>query len=360
MRTIYKKEWPWRKSKEPLKIPAVANRRRDSAASSVGAASVRRLIARQPPKLPKLLVTRFTLLCIASGLCSTALLPFTAFAGAEAGALPLALMHAVAAVVAPLSPLILQKSGTRVVITAAHVLVCILLTAHIVDTPLSVLLPLYAICGVTLSPMALALTASATTLAQAAGDECRRRTALRRALRGLRASQDLGLVFGSLLLGAALMIWPENLLSLLERSTPPANSSLSKWPSLEDYFLDDDYEVSWCYNNTVLFSWLSFFRAHSFFTFLLQEKTCGSAGCPGVQFLFGSSLNAEGRRILVSVWAALAFSAACLGLYGGASAPAPPPDARSVLKDPRALLGAPMGLFIGLQQGFIYTSYIKV
>lgn len=250
MRTIYKKEWPWRKSKEPLKIPAVANRRRDSAASSVGAASVRRLIARQPPKLPKLLVTRFTLLCIASGLCSTALLPFTAFAGAEAGALPLALMHAVAAVVAPFSPLILQKSGTRVVITAAHILVCILLTAHIVDTPLSVLLPLYAICGVTLSPMALALAASATTLAQAAGDECRRRTALRRALRGLRASQDLGLVCGSLLLGAALMIWPENLLSLLERSTPPANSSFSKWPSLEDYFLDDDYEVSRCYNNT--------------------------------------------------------------------------------------------------------------
>ncbi|XP_045770957.1 uncharacterized protein LOC123871286 [Maniola jurtina] len=329
--TIYKKEWPWKKSREPLKIPAVANRRRDSAASSVGAASVRRLIARQPPKIPKLLVTRFTLLCIASGLCSTALLPFTAFAGAEAGALPLAVMHAVAAIVAPFSPLILQKTGTRIVITVAHVLVCILLTAHTVATPLSILLPLYALCGVTLSPMSLALAASATSLAQAAGDEGRRRIALRRALRGLRASQDLGLVCGSLLLGAALMIWPENLLSLLELSTPPANSSFSKWPSLEDYFLDDDYE----------------------------EKTCGAAGCPGVQFLFGSSLNAEGRKVLVAVWAALAFTAACLGLYGGASAPAPPPDARSVVKDPRALLGAPMGLFIGLQQGFIYTSYIK-
>lgn len=74
----------------------------------------------------------------------------------------------------------------------------------------------------------------------------------------------------------------------------------------------------------------------------------------------GSSLSSEGRRFLVALWAVLALAAACLGLYGAASTPAPPPDARSVIRDPRALLGAPMGLFIGLQQGFIYTSYIKV
>ncbi|XP_050352997.1 uncharacterized protein LOC126775242 [Nymphalis io] len=328
--TICKKEWPWRKSKAPIKVPvAVTNRRRDSAASSVGAASVRRLITRQPPKIPKPLVTRFTLLCVASGLCSTALLPFTAFAGAEAGAMPLAIMHTAAAVVAPFSPLILQKSGTRIVITTAHILVCILLTAHTIATPLSILLPLYAISGITLSPMSLALSVSATSLAQAAGDECRRKIALRRGLRALRAAQDLGLVFGSLLLGGALILWPENLSPLQFISTSIDNSSVTKWS--DEYSLDDDYE----------------------------EKTCGSAGCPGVQFLLGSSLNAEGRRILVALWATLTLAAACLGLYGAASTPAPPPDARSIVKDPRALLGAPMGLFIGLQQGFIYTSYIK-
>ncbi|XP_026488998.1 uncharacterized protein LOC113395590 [Vanessa tameamea] len=327
--TICKKDWPWRKSKAPIKVPvAVTNRRRDSAASSVGAASVRRLITRQPPKIPKPLVTRFTLLCVASGLCSTALLPFTAFAGAEAGAMPLAIMHTTAAIVAPFSPLILQKSGTRIVITTAHILVCILLTAHTIATPLSILLPLYAISGITLSPMSLALSVSATSLAQAAGDECRRKVALRRGLRALRAAQDLGLVVGSLLLGGALIIWPENLTPLQFISTSIDNSSV-KWS--DEYSLDDDYE----------------------------ERTCGSAGCPGVQFLLGSSLNAEGRRFLVALWATLALAAACLGLYGAASTPAPPPDTRSIVKDPRALLGAPMGLFIGLQQGFIYTSYIK-
>ncbi|CAH0713998.1 unnamed protein product, partial [Brenthis ino] len=326
--TICKKEWPWRKSKIPNKVPAVvANRRRESAASSVGAASVRRLITRQPPQIPKPLVSRFTLLCIANGLFSTALLPFTAVAGAEAGALPLATMHTVAAIIAPFSPLILQKSGTRIVITVAHVLVCILFIAHTVETPLSILLPLYAICGITLSPMSLALSVSATSLAQAVGDECRRRIALRRALRALRAAQDLGLMFGSLLLGGALLIWPENL--LVPVPNLPTNLSLSKWSI--DESLDDDYE----------------------------ERTCGSAGCPGVQFLLGSSLSSEGRRFLVALWAVLALAAACLGLYGAASTPAPPPDARSVIRDPRALLGAPMGLFIGLQQGFIYTSYIK-
>ncbi|XP_060806749.1 uncharacterized protein LOC106133236 [Amyelois transitella] len=332
--TIYKKEWLWKKPKPktPLRVaaPVVVPRRRDSAASSVGAASVRKLIARQPPKVPKPIVTRFTLLCLSSGLCATALLPFTAFAGAEAAAIPLAIMHAVAAIVAPFSPLILQKTGARIVISVAHILVFILLTAHTVATPLSVLLPLYALCGITLSPMSLALSASATSLAQSAGDEARRKIALRRALRALRAAQDLGLVFGSLLLGGALMIWPEDMMSSPE-VVAPTNATLSRWPPQEDYFLEDEYE----------------------------EQTCGAAGCPSMPLLSGTVLSAAGRRILVAVWASVALMSIGLGVYGATSTPAPPPDARSVVRDPRALLGAPMGLFIGLQQGFIYTSYIK-
>ncbi|XP_047033368.1 protein unc-93 homolog A [Helicoverpa zea] len=329
--TIYKKEWPWKKQKTPIRVAGscIGPRRRDSAASSVGAASVRRLLARQPPKLPKPLVNRFTLLCISSGLCATALLPFTAFAGAEAGAMPLSIMHTAAAVVAPFSPLILQKTGTRLVIAIAHTLVCVLLTAHTVETPLPVLLALYGICGVSLSPMSLALSASATSLAQAAGDEARRKVALRRALRALRAAQDLGLVCGSLLLGFALLIWSEE---VSRPSTPvPTNISVPRWPPPEEYFLEDDYE----------------------------ERTCGSAGCPDMQTLSGTVLDADGRMLLVAMWAFLALLSVGLGVYGASSAPAPPPDARSVFGDPRTLLGVPMGLFIGLQQGFIYTSYIK-
>ncbi|XP_059053968.1 uncharacterized protein LOC131848199 [Achroia grisella] len=137
--TICKKEWLWKKPKTPSRVaqPAVVPRRRDSAASSLGAASVRKLLTRQPPKVPKPIVNRFTLLCLSSGLCATALLPFTAFAGAEAAAMPLALMHSIAAVIAPFSPLILQKLGARIVITIAHILVFILITAHTVATPLS-------------------------------------------------------------------------------------------------------------------------------------------------------------------------------------------------------------------------------
>ncbi|XP_068623845.1 protein unc-93 homolog A [Battus philenor] len=329
--TIYKKEWPWRKPKGPIRTPGFpANRRRDSATSSVGAASVRRLITRQPPKVPKAVVRRFTLLCVASGLCSTALLPFTAFAGAEAGAIPLAIMHAAAAIVAPFSPLILQKTGPRLIVTVAYVLVCVLLSAHTVAMPLSVLLLLYGICGVTLSPMSLALTVSATSLAQTAGDECRQKIALRRALRGLRASQDLGLVFGSLLLGGALMIWPEDL-SVLEVSSVAENVSMPRLPPLEDYYLEDDYE----------------------------EHTCGAAGCPQIRMVSGGAgLSGSGRRALAAGWAALALAGAALSAVG-ANAAAAPPDSKASRRDPRATLAAPMGLFIGLQQGFIYTSYMK-
>ncbi|CAK1541465.1 unnamed protein product [Leptosia nina] len=327
--TIYKKEWPWRKTKTPIKLPPVAiNRRRDSVASSLGAASVRRLIARQPQKIPKPIITRFTLLCVASGLSSTALLPFTAFAGAEAGAMPLAIMHCIAAIASPFSPLILQKTGTRMVLNLSYGLISLLLSVHTVDAPLTILLILYAVCGLMLSPMELALAASATSFSQAAGDECRRKTVLRRALRALRASQDLGLVVGSLMLGGALLIWPEN---LLLQSDAIHNYTTPSWPPSEDDLVEEDYE----------------------------ERTCGASGCPDIQALVGTALSVQGRRVLVGVWAFLAFTASILAIYGAASTPSPPPDARSVLKDARGLLGIPMGLFIGLQQGFIYTSYIK-
>ncbi|XP_047511665.1 uncharacterized protein LOC125054043 [Pieris napi] len=329
--TIYKKEWPWRKTKTPIKLPPVpGNRRRESVASSLGAASVRRLITRPPQKLPKPVITRFTLLCIASGLSSTALLPFTAYAGAEAGAMPLAIMHTIAAIASPFSPIILQKAGTRIVINLSYVLICVLLAAHTVDTPLSILLFLYSICGVMLSPMELALAASATSFSQAAGDECRKKIALRRALRALRASHDLGLVLGSLMLGGALLIWPEDLLPLLQPNSIH-NYTTPSWPPSEDDLVEEDFE----------------------------ERTCGAFGCPDIQSLVGTALSANGRRVLVAVWAFMALVASILALYGAAATPSPPPDARSVLKDARGLLGIPMGLFIGLQQGFIYTSYIK-
>lgn len=254
--TIYKKEWPWKKPKAQTRSAiASTGRRRESTASSLGAASVRRLLSRQPPKLPRHLVRKFTLLCISTGLCASALVPFTAYAGAEAGALPLAVMHTVAAIVAPFSPLILQKTGARTVIAVAHGLVCVLLIAHTFPTPLSILLALYGLCGVTLSPMTVALAAAATSLAQSAGDEGRRKIALRRALRALRAAQDAGMVFGTMLLGAALLIWPE------DRTPPqftvtPTNATVAKWPPSQEFFTDDDdYEVSINSLNHILISY---------------------------------------------------------------------------------------------------------
>lgn len=96
------------------------------------------------------------------------------------------------------------------------------------------------------------------------------------------------------------------------------------------------------------------------YLFYFQERTCGSEGCPGIQSLPGSSLSAQGRQILVGLWTIIALTAAFVGIFGTTSAPSPKPDGRSVAKDPRTLLGIPMGLFIGYQQGFILTTFIKV
>ncbi|CAG9103885.1 unnamed protein product [Plutella xylostella] len=327
--TICKKEWPWKKQNPARGGPA--SRRRDSVASSVGAASVRRLINRQPPKVNPLVVRRFTLLCVSSAFCATGFLPFTAFVGAEAGGMALALMHAVAAVVAPLSPLILQKTGVRVVISIGHALVCVLVTAHTVDTPLPVLYILYAVCGLTLSPLSLAMTASATTFAQHAGDEGRRKVALRRALRALRAAQDAGLVAGALLMGAALMAWPDP--ALPPAATAPPNVTAPRWPPPEpEYFMEDDYEVGANLRRGRLPGHA--IRGHLRPQYGRPPGTSGSVGASGLL------LYQLGR------------------LRGGLHA-LPAPDTSSILRDPRTLLGVPMGLFIGLQQGFIYTSYIK-
>lgn len=161
--------------------------------------------------------------------------------GAEAGAPALAVMHTLAAIIAPVSPLILQKIGTRTVICISHALVCVLLTAHTVETPLPILYALYGACGLSLSPLSLALAASATNLAQSVGDEVRRKIVLRRALRGVRISQDLGLVIGSLLLGGALLVWPDaSEIAILKMEE---NITLQGWPPPGEYFSDEDYEV---------------------------------------------------------------------------------------------------------------------
>lgn len=239
--TICKKDWLWRKPPGLRSGHTPTARRRDSAASSVGAASVRRLLQRAPPKLPQREVRRFTLLCAATGLCASALLPFTALLGAERGAIPLALMHAIAALVSPMAPLLLQKAGARVVISAGHALVCVLMSAHAMEADPSILWPLYAICGCTLSPLSLALCVSANSLAQTAGDEGRRRVVLRRATRALRAAHDIGLVMGALVLGAALALFPQQ--TLMKVPTIVVNASSARWPPGEEVFLDDEYEV---------------------------------------------------------------------------------------------------------------------
>ncbi|GBP17688.1 Protein unc-93 homolog A [Eumeta japonica] len=294
---VYAKEWSWRR---PTPVPrlALAARRKDSVASSLGAAS-----------------------------------PFTALVGAGEGALAVALMHATAALVAPISPLVVRKVGPRLMVGVTHAAISALLAAHALDVPAPALWPLYGLCGATLAPTSLALSAAAVSLSTAAGEESRRRAVLRRTLRALRASQDAGLILGALLLGGALALWPGELAHPPPApSTPTLNYTVPRWPPpRDDFFLEDDYE----------------------------EHTCGAAGCPNASSGGGSALTSVGRRALLGGWAALAAAAAALGAGGATPGPSAPVDARSPLTDPRALLAMPMGLFIGLQQGFIYTSYVK-
>ncbi|XP_066581077.1 UNC93-like protein isoform X2 [Prorops nasuta] len=326
---------------------ALSWRRRESMTSSAGASSVRRLIAavRSTPSgtrpAKRALLRHCAALLLGHASCSAATLPiFPLQAGVGAftptlGPLLMALLFAMATLTSCFTPMIVQKIGTNFAISITHVVVTIFVGVHLYPK-WYVLLPSYAMLGMCIGPSFLARTShvnlSATSLALVCADpedpdETRKECLLRRLNRAIKLAEDLGLALGCLV--AAVLVKMTD--SLPARVLNVAES----------------------------------------------EEICGAEYCPQETYLynetmFASAIPESTSKILVGIWLGLAVLALVISftlLDSRMKEPQSSSDElsnRNILKsikrafqDPKLQLAAPLTLFIGLEQGFIYSDFME-
>lgn len=108
------------------------------------------------------------------------------------------------------------------------------------------------------------------------------------------------------------------------------------------------------------------------------EDTCGAEYCPEEVNFYNETLilptmPPNTSRMIVSVWlglAVLAFGISCAFLDGRMREPQGPHErlstetilrsVKSAFQDPKMQLAAPLTLFIGLEQGFIFADFTEV
>ncbi|XP_017890982.1 UNC93-like protein [Ceratina calcarata] len=343
-------------------------RRRDSMNSAAGASSVRRLIAAvraapsgsRPPK--KAILRHCAALLLGHASCSAAMLPiFPLQAGlgafnAHLGPMLLALLYAVATLTSCFAPILLQRFGTNLAVCTSHLATTIFVGLHLYPK-WYILLPSYAMLGACVTPNFLArvshVNTSASSLAlvyvdpEVDSDETRRECFLRRLNRGIKLAEDIGLALGCLI--AAILVK-----------------------------LTDSVGV-----NTMMSSEVSDY--------------CGARYCPAEDIYFYNSSSSSGSsssggggdgssstvnppptlsyrtsKMLVSIWTGLAvlgFGISCAFLDSRLKEPQSVNEKHSTQNiltsvktaflDPKMQLAAPLTLFIGLEQGFIYADFIE-
>ncbi|XP_078043312.1 protein unc-93 homolog A [Augochlora pura] len=325
---------------------ALSWRRRDSMNSSAGASSVRRLIAAvraapsgpRPPK--KAILRHCAALLLGHASCSAATLPmFPLQAGLgtfnpHLGPMLLALLYATATITSCFAPILVQRLGTNLAISSSHVATTVFVGAHLYPK-WYVLLPSYAVLGACITPSFIArvshVNSSASSLALVSADpedpdETRRECLLRRLNRGIKLAEDIGLALGCLI--AAILVK-----------------------------LTDSAPLDALSNET--------------------NDVCGAEYCPEeIYFENGTNsipvLPIGTSRILISIWlglAVLGLSISCAFLDSRMKEPQNVNEkhsaqnilasVKSAFQDPKLQLAAPLTLFIGLEQGFIYADFIE-
>ncbi|XP_043268425.1 protein unc-93 homolog A [Venturia canescens] len=321
-------------------------RRRESMSSSAGASSVRRLIVavRTTPSGPrpprKAILRHCAALLLGHVTVSAATLPmFPLQAGLGAfnphlGPILLALLYTSATLTACFAPIVVQKLGTNLVISLTHLATTIFVGTHLYPK-WYVLVPSYALLGVCTSPSFLARTSHVNVCATNLSlvcvdhedpDETRRDCLLRRLNRGMKLAEDMGLAFGCLI--AAIIV---------KMIDPPAPRV-----SVSDV-----------------------------------EDTCGAEYCPRETYfynetLFPPTLPIGTAKMILSVslgLGVLAFGISCAFLDSRMKEPRSVNDRLTLdshlksikhgFQDPKLQLAAPLTLFIGLEQGFIFGDFTE-
>lgn len=378
-------------SRSTRNIP-ISIKRRDSLNSSIGATSVRRLIAvvrntssrSGPVYSRKILIRNLLILCLTHILIISTFLPFLALQSSVSvwslpidneilpitinlGSLLLAFLYLLAAFSSILSPSLLQKFGTNTILSISYGTFAVFYTAHLFPI-LYLLVPMYILLGVVLGPLSLARISFLMTLSTKLNyvvnedDEdvknLRRTCLIRRVARAFKVAHDFGFILGSILT-SILIAYTINFESS-NRFTMNANTTVNS-TAKTDYsvFLDDIFDIDES-----------------------GDRLCGSQACPTSFILSFNTTEEASYRVLprtttitlAGIYASIASLALIICTVGlnrirmfVYQDPLERPEGLTALrtvrdsfKDVRLRLAAPLAVFIGLEQAFMYADFSKV
>lgn len=375
--------------------PANVNpRHRDSMASSSGASSVRHLIAvvrSTPSELGpvysrRVICRNFAALSLAHAMFTAAFVPLFALQSsisswwwppdgssdipasfnlnADIGSLLLAMMFAIAALSSLFTPAVLRRLGPNWTLIICYSFACFFVGVHLYPTVCS-LIPGYLLMGAWLGPLVGARVTALMTLAsklthvlsQEEEEEVedaeglgRREVMVQRLSRGLQVAQDFGLIVGNFV--AALLLWytPDNAQEIKD----------SRLAIESMYIIEEGERV--CGSSICPLSGYVDYTAYSVTTTNTSSTTIPLVlSCKTSTMLASVFLGC----CVMSLGLTLAFMDQ-IRMFAYQHAP-PRPNICVVIKaiqetfkDPRLQLAAPLAVFIGLEQGFMYADFAKV
>ncbi|XP_066255711.1 protein unc-93 homolog A [Euwallacea similis] len=390
-------------------------KRIDSMASSIGATSVRRLLTvvrggnhnsslGRPAGIAysrRVLILNLVIMCFCHLLSTAAFLPFLSLqssvsvwvrsltnAGFEfnTGSLLSSEMFLVGAVSALVAPCLIRIVGITVVVAFCYAGMAIFYAAHILPV-IYATIPASLLLGILLGLLSSAHISFLMILTHRIaglfheddedGRYARRTCVIRRVARAFQGAHDVGLILGSVA-SFVIIHFTINMGSVLsdvqyQNATASSNDCYSNSTTLI------------CSNQTqpITISASSPYDYNSFLDDIFDRtedgRLCGAQACP--IFLLGNSslqsgfkvLPVESSKILIGVYGGacgLAFLLSALGLDSIRTLTYQDPLERGLgltalraikdsFRDPRLQLTAPLAVFMGMEQAFIYSDFAK-
>nr|XP_022908576.1 UNC93-like protein [Onthophagus taurus] len=351
-----------------------AIKRKDSLASSIGATSVRRLIAvvrntsskLGPVYTRRVLIKNLIIFCLSHAILTWTFLPFLALQSSvsiwiipfeknnfpisiNSGAFLLMFLNILGAISSIIAPFFLRKFGNNSILFISYLILVLFYGFHIYPV-LYLIIPVYLLFGLSLGPLFISKASFIMTISSrlsqihSEDDEesqfLRKTCLVRRVSRSFQFSHDLGFIFGSIF--SALIINFSFKNQIFEGNS---NSSYNR--VMDEIFDLDDFE----------------------------DRLCGSTACPSRFQLVNSNFSVipeNTATVLIISYASITFLGVILIVFldkiktfilqdplerseGYAAIRA----VKESFKDFRLQLSAPLSLFIGLEQSFMYSDFSK-
>ncbi|XP_072379083.1 uncharacterized protein [Diabrotica undecimpunctata] len=394
-------------------------RRRDSINSSIGATSVRRLLAvvrggnrngptgriTGPVYTKKILIVNLAVISISHLFSSIAFLPFLVLQSSVSiwynpvysdvinvnkGSYLVSASSIIAAGSALVAPWILRRISPTVTIASCNGIMIIFYLSHIYNV-LYVTIPSYIILGLIQGALSsahisflLSLSHKITGLFHEEDDEgrtARRTVVIRRVARAFQGSHDFGLIVGSVL-SALIITCTVNLKNNIQNIKNVTDTSLDSTVCAEN----SSYLIPHCQNNTDFASSNNIYDYSAFLDDIFDTtedgRLCGAQACPVSSSSINSSLISESgfsilpRRtadVLVIVYGAMCGIALMLAVFSfqrtkmlAYQEPMEKGEIISAIRavkesfrDIRLQMAAPLAVFIGIEQAFMYAGFSK-